>query len=101
MKTLLTSLLIFGLSTAGLRAEDKPAAAPAYPLTTCVVSGETLGEMGAPVDYVYKEDGKPDRLVKFCCKMCMPKFKKDPAKYLSKLDAAEAAPADPHAAHNH
>jgi hypothetical protein len=104
MKTLLSVLLVLGLSTADLRAEDKPAA-PAYPLTTCVVSGETLGEMGAPIDYIYKEEGKPDRLVKFCCKMCVSSFKKDPAKYLAKLDAAaagkpaEAAKPDAHAGH--
>ena len=65
----------------------------AYPLTTCVVSDETLGDMGAPVDYIYKEKGKPDRLVRFCCKMCIPKFEKDPAKYLKKLDEAAAAKA--------
>ena len=95
------SLAALGL-VASVRAEDKPAA-PAYPLTTCVVSGEALGEMGAPVDYVYKEEGKPDRLVKFCCKMCVGKFKKDPAKYLAKLDAATTKPAAPaagaHAGH--
>jgi hypothetical protein len=67
------------------------AAASTYPLDTCVVSGEKLGgEMGAPVDYVYKEAGKPDRLVRFCCKMCIPKFKKDPAKYIKLLDEAAA-----------
>lgn len=103
MKTLiLSALLALGLS-AGLRAEDKPAA-PAYPLTTCVVSDEPLGDMGKPIDYIHKEEGKPDRLVKFCCKMCVGKFKKDPAKYLAKLDAAPtaAAPkADAHAGHAH
>jgi len=62
-----------------------------YPLDTCVVSGEKLGgEMGAPIDYIYKEAGKPDRLVRFCCKMCIPKFKKDPAKYLKLIDEAAA-----------
>ncbi len=67
----------------------------AYPLTTCVVSGENLeeGDMGGPVDYIYKVAGKPDRLVRFCCKMCVPKFEKDPAKYLKKLDDAAAAQA--------
>lgn len=102
MKTLLSALLVLGLSAA-LRAADAPAA-PAYPLDTCVVSGEKLGEMGKPYDYLHKEEGKPDRVVKLCCKMCVGKFKKDPAKYLSKLDAAkpaETAPADPHAGHAH
>jgi hypothetical protein len=61
----------------------------AYPLDTCVVSGDKLGgDMGAPIDYIYKEAGKPDRLVRFCCKMCIPKFKKDPAKYLQLIDEA-------------
>jgi hypothetical protein len=63
-----------------------------YPLDTCVVSGEKLaGGMGSPVDYVYQEPGKPDRLVRFCCKGCIKDFKKDPAQYLKKIDAADAA----------
>ena len=91
MKSILTALLLLGLTTAGLHATDKLASS--YPLTTCIVSGEGLNDMGAPIDFIYKQDGKPDRLVKFCCKQCIGKFKKDPAKYLSKLDAAEAAAA--------
>lgn len=62
----------------------------AYPLDTCVVSGEKLGEMGKPIDYIHKEEGKPDRLVRFCCKMCIGKFKKEPAKYLKLIDEATA-----------
>lgn len=56
---------------------------PYYPLTSCVVSGEKLGEMGDPVDYVYN-----NRLVRFCCKGCIKDFNKDPGKYMSKLDQA-------------
>lgn len=60
-----------------------------YPLATCVVSGEKLGEMGAPVDYVYH-----NQLVRFCCGGCIEAFEKEPAKYLSKLTTADApAPA--------
>jgi len=101
--TLALSLLVLG-ATASLRAEDKPAApaapaaataatapAAAYPLTTCIVSDEGLTDMGAPIEYIHKEEGKPDRVVKLCCKGCVRKFKKDPATYLAKLDAAEAA----------
>lgn len=66
------------------------ASTSAYPLDTCVVSGEKLGEMGTPIDYIHKEEGKPDRLVRFCCKMCIGKFKKDPAKYLKLIDEANA-----------
>jgi hypothetical protein len=63
----------------------------AYPLDTCVVSDEKLeGDMGGPVDYIHKEEGKPDRLVRFCCKNCVKDFKKNPQKYLSKIDAAAA-----------
>ena len=84
---LMFAVLLLGLTSA-VRAEEKPAA---YPLTTCVVSDEGLGDMGKPVDHVYKQEGKPDRLVKLCCRSCLGKFKKAPAKYLEKLDAAEAA----------
>ena len=60
---------------------------------TCVVSGDKLGEMGKPVDYLYKQAGKPDRVVQLCCKDCIADFEKAPAKYLAKLDAAAAAKA--------
>jgi YHS domain-containing protein len=53
-----------------------------YPLTTCVVSGEKLGEMGKPAVINYQGTE-----VRFCCAMCVDQFKKDPAKYLAKLPA--------------
>jgi YHS domain-containing protein len=60
-----------------------------YPLTTCVVSGEKLGDMAPPVDYVYH-----NQLVRFCCSGCIATFEKDPAKYLAKLTVADIAPKD-------
>jgi YHS domain-containing protein len=75
-----------GIALAETPAAPVAPAKPAYPLTTCVVSGETLGEHGKPV--VIEENGKE---VQFCCKGCVKDFKKDPAKYMSKLDAAYAA----------
>lgn len=55
-----------------------------YPMTTCVTSGEKFGgDMGEPIDMVYG-----NRLVRFCCSGCIADFKKDPAKYLAKIDAA-------------
>lgn len=55
-------------------------AVASYPLDTCVVSGEKLGSMGEPV--VIQHEGTE---VRFCCKSCIKKFKKDSAKYLAKL----------------
>ena len=79
---LIAALGALALSAAAVTAEDaKPAAAGTYPLKTCVVSGEELGSMGKPV--VIQHEGKE---VQFCCKSCMPKFKKDPAKYMKKLE---------------
>lgn len=62
-----------------------------YPSDQCFVSDEKLdGDMGGPVDYVYREAGKPDRLVRFCCNHCVKDFKKDPAKFLTLIDEAAA-----------
>jgi hypothetical protein len=75
---------------------DLAKAKASYPLETCVVSGEKLGgDMGGPVDFVYQVAGQPDRLVRFCCKGCLKDFKKDPATFLKKIDAASAAKARP------
>lgn len=65
-------------------AEDKKTDKPkSYPLTTCVVSDEKLGEMGKP--YVFTQDGQE---IKLCCKSCLKDFQKDPAKYLKKVETA-------------
>ena len=71
----------------GGRAEATPVAdAKAKPdlLETCPVSGEKLGEMGKPLVFTYK-----DQEVKLCCKSCKKDFDKDPAKYISKIRAAD------------
>jgi len=57
-----------------------------YPLKTCVVSGEKLGEMGKP--YIFKYQGTEVRL---CCEGCRAKFEKNPAKFLEKIAAASKA----------
>jgi hypothetical protein len=59
-----------------------------YPLKTCVVSGETLGEMGAPIEFVYTNNGA-NQEIKFCCPMCKGRFLKDPEPYMKKIKAAE------------
>jgi len=57
-----------------------------YPLKTCVVSGEELGGMGDALDRVVA-----GRLVRLCCKGCIKKLEKDPAKFIGLVDAARGA----------
>ncbi len=94
-------VLVTGLLATALRAADVPAgdlvtptdkdaawldaARSDYPLKTCLVSDEELGSMGKPADYIYRQSGQPDRLVRFCCKMCIRKFKQAPEKHLARL----------------
>src|SRR5262249_28804228 len=90
MKKLLMTTLLAGAFVAGsfsaMAVDKKKDEKNEDPLTTCVVSGEKLGEMGKP--YVLKYQG---REVHLCCESCEKDFKKDTAKYLKKLDAAEKA----------
>ena len=79
MKRSLLALPLLAMTAFGTMAQ----AAPPYPLTTCVVSGDTLGEMGKPVILNYQGTE-----VRFCCNGCVKAFKKNPAKYLAKLKAA-------------
>ena len=76
-------LALLALAAIPARAEDKKDAAKPYPLEKCIVSDEKLGEMGKP--YVFTHEGQE---IKLCCKSCLKDFKKEPAKYLKKLDAA-------------
>lgn len=57
-----------------------PAGVKSYPLATCVVTGEPLGEWDEETTYIHG-----NQEMKFCCKMCLKKFKKNPAKYLATL----------------
>lgn len=61
---------------------------PSYPLTTCPVSGEKLGEKA--IDVVV--DG---RLVRLCCPNCKAGLQKDQAAMLAKVDAAVVAAQKP------
>jgi len=73
-----------------------------YPTTACVVSEDKLGgDMGKPVDFIYRVEGKPDRLVIFCCKDCVKDFNEDPEKYLKILDGAAKKDGDTHSGHKH
>lgn len=85
---------IFGASmllivAAGCAAQEKSASTTKpYTLSTCIVSDEALGHMGEPV--VYNHNGQE---IKFCCSSCETDFKKDPDKYLKKMQAAAKSPA--------
>jgi YHS domain-containing protein len=74
-------------------AADAKAEATPYPLSKCIVSGQTLGKMGKPVTAVYK-----GREIKFCCKDCQAQFDKSPEGFVEKIDAAakEAAARNPY-----
>jgi len=74
---LLLALAVTALLSATTRAADPTP----YPLTTCIVSGDKLGDMGKPVMVDYK-----GQQVGFCCKSCIDDFEKDPSKYLAKLN---------------
>jgi hypothetical protein len=51
-----------------------------YTKDICLVTDSELGSMGDPVREVYE-----GQELKFCCKACIAKFHKNPAKYLAKL----------------
>ncbi|MSR62302.1 MAG: hypothetical protein EXS08_07650 [Planctomycetes bacterium] len=97
MKFLSVSAIVLALSSVALAFQDKsaaPAAAPtdekviaeqlpSYPLTTCLISHESLDSNGKPFDFVHE-----GRLVRLCCKSCVKEFKAKPAETLKALDEA-------------
>ena len=64
-------------------AEEKKTDGPAkpYPLKNCIVSDNDLDSMGEQASFVYQ-----GQTIKVCCKPCIAKFEKNPAKYLKKLE---------------
>ena len=78
MKTIIAILAsAFVIAAPGAIAAEKT---KSYPKKTCLVTDNELGSMGTPVTKVYE-----GQEVKFCCKPCVKKFEKNPAKYLGKL----------------
>ncbi|MCK6488796.1 MAG: hypothetical protein L6R48_10790 [Planctomycetes bacterium] len=102
MKPVTALLALTALSTGLAAADAATAAAKPYPLDTCIISGDKLGSMGAPVVIV-----REGREIKLCCKGCIKDFDKDPAKFLGKIAQAEkarsatAAATAPAGAHHH
>ncbi len=57
-----------------------------YTLTTCAVSDEKLGADPSMKPYTFVHEG---REIKLCCKSCLKDFKKESAKIIAKIEAAE------------
>ena len=88
LKPLITAVLLTSFCLApiaGLAADKKTEKPKPYTLKTCVVTDEKLGEMGDAYAFVYE-----GREIKLCCKSCLKEFKKEPAKYIKKIETAEA-----------
>ncbi len=73
-------------SVNSVNSTNSTSAAPPKPdlLTTCPVTGDALGSMGAPYVIVYQ-----GQEVKFCCASCTNDFFKDPEKYMKIIRAAD------------
>ena len=81
--TTLITLPLVGFTADGTKAEKpKP-----YTLKKCMVSGDDLDETGDMKPYVFTHQG---REIKLCCESCLKDFKKDSAKYIKKIEEAEA-----------
>ena len=86
---LIKNLTVTVLTTVALAAPlagfaaDKP---KPYTLDKCIVSDEKLGADPAMKPYVFTHEG---REIKLCCKSCLKDFKKDSAKFVTKIEAAE------------
>jgi YHS domain-containing protein len=86
MKTILLSVLLAAalLSTASTALADS-AIPKSYPLKTCPVSDDKLGEHGKAVKVTYQGTD-----VYLCCRDCKKDFDKNPAKYVKIVKDAAA-----------
>ena len=86
MKTIRFSVLLAGILFGSLPIALADSAVPkSYPLTTCPVSGDKLGEHGKAVKVTYKGTD-----VYLCCRDCKKDFDKNPAKYVKLVKDADA-----------
>lgn len=85
LKIAITGLLLSILITSVSSAADQKTKPKPYTLKNCIISGDKLGEMGAPYVFVYE-----GREIKLCCKNCLKDFNKSPAKYVKQIEKAEA-----------
>ena len=82
--SLVTGLFTFAALQArahGPDVHDYYPKARAYTATNCIVSDDVLGSHGKP--YVFTHKGQQFKL---CCKSCLKEFKKEPARFVRKLE---------------
>jgi YHS domain-containing protein len=100
MKSTLLFLISLGLVSCATEAPDTTAADPkadtkkiarkvsakpkAYPLKTCLVTGDGLDDMDERVSTVHA-----GQTFEFCCKPCLKKFNKNPGKFVRELKKAK------------
>lgn len=83
MKTYITSALLasaFLLASCAAPGGSGTTGVKRYTSDTCAVTDNKLGSMGDPITKVY---GSQE--VKFCCKPCVAKYEKNPAKYAANV----------------
>ena len=82
---LVAASLFIGAATQAGDSKDSKKPKP-YPLKKCLVSDEEIDEKGDMKPYTFTHQGQE---VKLCCKSCLKDFKKEPAKFMAKIEAAE------------
>ena len=64
----------------GATSDSGPSEEAFYPIDFCIVAGNDFDEVGSSmIPYTHVHEGIT---IKFCCKPCLPKFQKDPEKYM-------------------
>lgn len=76
---------VAAIMVAGCTGNEKKENAKPYTLDTCAVCDMKFADMGKPYTFIYE-----GREIKVCDKGEAADFKKDPAKYLKKIEEAEA-----------
>ena len=81
--TIVAALAAAFITTTAFAKDGASGVPKAYPLKTCVVSDEKLGEHGKPVKVT--SEGTD---VWLCCKSCVKDFNKEPAKFVKMVKDA-------------
>ncbi|MEO6787115.1 MAG: hypothetical protein ABI318_13370, partial [Chthoniobacteraceae bacterium] len=83
--TIVAALAAVFIATTAFAKDSATTVPKDYPLKTCVVSDEKLGEHGKSVKVTYEGTD-----VWLCCKDCIKDFKKEPGKYVKMVKDAKA-----------